>query len=342
MKLKHKILIHIAFWIYMFNQTFLTIVIYWGKEVDIFDQVTVYPVTSFITFYCFYYIYALFFTRKKKLLGVISLLLAFAILIPFRVGLEYLFWKYIGYSHLSKTNMSLVVDSTWWFNSLRLVIIYSFYALLIRLAIGWFETQKLRTELMLEKQAGELALLRSQVNPHFLFNTLNNIYSLVYKKSDDAPEAVMKMSAIMRYMLYDATTDSVLLEKEIEYLNSFIELEKLRIRHSDFVEMNIAGNIEGRTIAPMLLIPFVENAFKHGSKNGPMPGIIINLAVADNRFEFGVINHLRRNTAVTRDQVGGIGLTNIRRRLNLLYPGKHQLDITSDDTSYHIKLILWV
>ena len=106
--------------------------------------------------------------------------------------------------------------------------------------------------------------------------------------------------------------------------------------------MNIAGNIEGRTIAPMLLIPFVENAFKHGSKNGPMPGIIINLAVADNRFEFGVINHLRRNTAVTRDQVGGIGLTNIRRRLNLLYPGKHQLDITSDDTSYHIKLILWV
>ena len=167
-------------------------------------------------------------------------------------------------------------------------------------------------------------------------------YSLVYKKSEDAPEAVMKMSSIMRYMLYDATTDKVLLEKEIEYLKSFIELEKLRIRHKDFVELNISGNVEGRTIAPMLLFPFVENAFKHGSRNMTNPGIRITLAIEPQQIRFEVSNHLRKNASPSKDQVGGIGLINIRRRLNLLYPGKHQLEINSDEIAFNIQLILGI
>jgi LytS/YehU family sensor histidine kinase len=253
--------------------------------------------------------------------------------------MEYLFWKHIGYNHL-KPGEELIVDRMWWFNSLRLVIIYGIYALLIRLAVGWFETQKLRTALKLERQAGELALLRSQINPHFLFNTLNNIYSLVYKKSEDAPEAVMKMSSIMRYMLYDATTDTVPLEKEVEYLKSFIELEKLRIRHPDFVEMTISGSMEGRTVPPMLLIPFVENAFKHGSKNVASPGIRIDLSVSPGEIRFRVSNFLRKNVPAYTDPTGGIGLNNIRRRLNLLYPGKHDLEIKSDEEIYTILLII--
>ena len=341
MKTKYKILIHFAFWIYMFNQVLLTIIMYSSKKYDPFEEITIYPITSFITFYSFYFIFGLFFTRKSKLLPVILLIAVIGILIPLRVGLEFFFWKYIGYSHL-KMSGPLFITSGWWFNSLRLVIIYGIYALLIHLAIGWFDTQKLKTELLLEKQSGELALLRSQINPHFLFNTLNNIYSLVYKKSDDAPEAVMKMSSIMRYMLYDATTDKVLLEKEIEYLKSFIELEKLRIRHKEFVELNITGNAEGRTIAPMLLIPFVENAFKHCSKNVTNPGIRITLSIEPDLFRFEVTNHNRKNITVTKDQVGGIGLTNIRRRLNLLYPGKHQLEISSENDMYNILLILWI
>jgi len=341
MKKKYKILIHVAFWIYMFNQLLLGVAMLSGKKYDAFDDFTIYPITSFITFYSFYFTYGLFFTRKNKLYTVLLLIAVIAILIPLRVGLEYLFWKYIGYSHLS-VKEPLLVDSSWWFNSLRLVIIYGIYALLIKLAIGWFDSQKLRTELLLEKQSGELALLRSQVNPHFLFNTLNNIYSLVYKKSEDAPEAVMKMSSIMRYMLYDATTDKVLLEKEIEYLKSFIELEKLRIRHKDFVEMTVSGTVEGRTIAPMLLIPFVENAFKHCSKNVVNPGIRISLAVDPLQIRFEVSNNIRKNVTVTKDEVSGIGLTNLRRRLNLLYPGKHTLEIYSDEETYTVKLNLSV
>ncbi|MFZ4522385.1 MAG: sensor histidine kinase [Bacteroidales bacterium] len=341
MKQKYKILIHLAFWIYMFNQILLTIVMLSGKNYDPFEEITIYPLTSLLTFYTFYFTYALFFTRKNKRLPIILLISVILILIPLRIGIEYIFWKYIGYSHMSSSE-PLIVNKSWWFNSLRLVTIYGIYALLIQLAIGWFETQKLKTELLLEKQSGELALLRSQINPHFLFNTLNNIYSLVYKKSEDAPEAVMKMSSIMRYMLYDATTDSVLLEKEIEYLKSFIELEKLRIRHKDFVELNITGNVEGRTIAPMLLIPFVENAFKHGSKNVPSPGIRINLAIESRQIRFEVGNHLRKNPALTKDQVGGIGLTNIQRRLNLLYPGRHQLEIISGEDLFTVQLTILV
>ncbi len=339
MKLRYKILIHLAFWIYMFNQILLSVAMMSGKGYDPFEEITIYPFTSLITFYSFYFTYGLFFTRKNKLLPVLLLVAVIGLLIPLRVGLEYVFWKYIGYSHL-KPSEPLIINSSWWFNSLRLVTIYSIYALLIQLAIGWFDTQKLKTELLLEKQSGELALLRSQINPHFLFNTLNNIYSLVYKKSDDAPEAVMKMSSIMRYMLYDATTDNVLLEKEIEYLKSFIELEKLRIKHKDFVELHIHGPVEGRTIAPMLLIPFVENAFKHGSKSVPSPGINIVLSIEPGQIMFDVSNHVRKNATVTKDQVGGIGLTNIRRRLNLLYPGRHLLEISAGEELYHIQLIL--
>jgi two-component system, LytTR family, sensor kinase len=339
MKRKYKILIHVGFWIYMFNQILLSIAMLSGKGYDPFSEITIYPITSFLTFYSFYFTYSLFFTRKNKLYPALLLSTVIFILIPLRVGIEYLFWKYIGYSHM-KPPESLSIDSSWWLNSTRLVTIYGIYALLIQLAIGWFATQKLKTELLLEKQSGELALLRSQINPHFLFNTLNNIYSLVYKKSEDAPAAVMKMSAIMRYMLYDATTDKVLLEKELEYLISFIELEKLRLRDKEFVELNIKGNVEGRTIAPMLLIPFVENAFKHSSKNVTNPGIRINLTIVPQEIRFEVSNHMRKNLTATKDLMSGIGLNNIRRRLNLLYPGKHQLEINSDENLFNVKLIL--
>jgi two-component system LytT family sensor kinase len=339
MKFRYKILIHLAFWVYMFNQTLFTIVMISEKSYDHFGEWTIYPATSFLTFYVLYYCYGLFFKVKNKFIPIMILVASIALLIPVRVGMEYLFWKYIGTGHaMSKEYQT--VSPVFWYNSMRLVLIYGIYSLLIQLAVRWFESQKLKSELLLQTKASELALLRSQINPHFLFNTLNNIYSLVYKKSDDAPEALMKMSSIMRYMLYDATADQVLLEKEIEYLQSFIELEKLRVHQKNFVEMNIAGTIEGRTIAPMMLIPFVENAFKHGNKTCTAPGIRINLYIDPQWIQFEITNCLRKNTDAPRDQVGGIGLHNIRRRLEILYPSKHKLEITQTEESYSVLLII--
>lgn len=335
MKLKSKILVHLFFWIYIINQALFPYYVDKGVDQKYYVEIIIYVLVSMLTFYSVYLSVPFLFSLKNKVISVLLGIVILGILVPVRVGLEFLSWNY-----LSGVSKEMVITSSWWFNSLRLVIIISTYAFLIRLAIGWFETQKLKSELLLQNQTSELALLRSQVNPHFLFNTLNNIYSLVYKKSDDAPAAVMKMSAIMRYMLYDATTDTVLLEKEIEYLKSFIELQLLRIRQKDLVVLTVKGPIEGRNIAPMLLIPFVENAFKHGNKNITPPGIIINLNIEDDRILFEITNYLRKNSATSRDKAKGIGLNNVRRRLELLFPGKHVLDIWENQNMYHVKLIL--
>jgi LytS/YehU family sensor histidine kinase len=291
---------------------------------------------NIINFYAFYLLLPLLIRYRYKLISVfsgISLLFAVAVC---RYFVETIFWKDI----IHAPEKDLLANNAWLYMNVRVSIITGVYAVLIKFAIDWFETQKLKAELINQTQTSELALLRSQVNPHFLFNTLNNIYSLVYKKSEDAPAAVMKLSAIMRYMLYDATTDQVPLEKEIDYLQSFIELQKLRLKEPDFVSLEIQGEVNGHTIAPMLLIPFVENAFKHGSKNVSNPGIRINLTIEENKIRFGVSNFQKSNMIVQNDTAGGIGLQNINRRLQLLYPEKHTLEIRDDKETYSIKLTL--
>ena len=337
MKRKYKILIHVFFWIYIINQALFPYYIQSVKDGFYYKDIIIYVFVGLITFYPIYFSLRFLFSRENKFLSILLGLLLLIILVFLRVGIEFVFWKYITPMNDGKP---IIVDNPWIFNSVRLVIINTIYAVLIRLAIDWYEAQKLKAELINRNQASELALLRSQVNPHFLFNTLNNIYSLVYKKSDDAPEAVMKLSSIMRYMLYDATSDKVLLEKEIEYLKSFIEFQKLRLRQQDFVEINIHGAANGRTIAPMLLIPFVENAFKHGSKNVSNPGIRIDLFIEPQQIQFIVINHLRKGTDTAGDPSGGIGMHNIQRRLDLLYPGKHSLVITEDQDIFTVKLVI--
>jgi two-component system LytT family sensor kinase len=337
MKRRSKILVHVFFWIYIINQALFPYYMNKGIDKNYYLDIIAYVSLAVMTFYAVYLCVPFLLSLKNKILGLFLGIALLAALVPVRVGLEFLFWKY-----LVTTPESMLVDlsSGWWLNSLRLVIILSTYAFLIRLAIGWFDSQKLKSELLLQNQTSELALLRSQVNPHFLFNTLNNIYSLVYRKSEDAPAAVMKMSAIMRYMLFDAAADKVLLEKEIEYLKSFIELQQLRTRQKDFVSLTIRGGLEGRTIVPMLLIPFVENAFKHGNKGAPSPGIIISLTAEPGRIHFEISNYIKKNIEVSPDYVRGIGLNNVRRRLELLFPGKHTLETWEDQDMYHVKLIL--
>jgi two-component system, LytTR family, sensor kinase len=220
---------------------------------------------------------------------------------------------------------------------IRASLVFALYALFISFILAWYLSQKQKAELINQNQASELALLRSQINPHFLFNTLNNIYSLVYKKSDNAPEAVMKLSSIMRYMLYDAVEEKVPLEKEIDYLKSFIELQELRLMNKNFVRFDIHGQVEGWTISPMVLIPFIENAFKHGSKQVKSPGIIIDLTVKDHQIIFNVINFLAKS-ATEKDEAGGIGVHNINRRLELIYPNKHRLEINKTADQFQINL----
>jgi LytS/YehU family sensor histidine kinase len=288
-----------------------------------------------IAFYTIYFSFPRFIALKNKIVtGAAILLLIIAIMVV-RLPVDWFFWKYLG--NLSPGEMQF--DWVWVWNELRLVIINGIYAVLIYYLINAIEIRKLRDELINQRQAGELALLKSQVNPHFLFNTLNNIYSLVYHKSDEAPEAVMKFSSIMRYVLHDANSEVVLLEKEVEYLRSYVELQRLRYKLPGLVRLTIEGKTDGIKIAPMLLIPFVENAFTHGSKNH-QPAITVSLYAEDHLIRFEVFNFIRKNQPVTEKHDSGVGLSNIRRRLELIYPGKYSLSVREEDDQFNVNLVI--
>lgn len=216
--------------------------------------------------------------------------------------------------------------------------VFTGFGFLLRFTFEWFKTQKQKADLINQNQASELALLRNQINPHFLLNTLNNIYSLVYKKDDKAPDAVMKLSEILHYMLYRSNTEKVILDNEIKYLKSFIELQQLRLGNNEFVSFIIHGSASGRTIAPMLLMPFLENAFKHGDRQTRYPDIIIELKMNPREIEFFCKNYVSSYPNKAKDETGGIGLHNIQRRLELLYPGKYILDINPEKNQFSVYL----
>jgi two-component system, LytTR family, sensor kinase len=208
----------------------------------------------------------------------------------------------------------------------------------IRITNEWFKNDKQKKEMENEKLTSELAFLKSQVNPHFLFNILNNICSLARKKSDDTENALIKLSQIMRYMLYESKDEKVSLEKEVDYLQSYIELQRLRISDKVIIKFSITGSPERLMIEPLLLIPFVENAFKHGISYLEESIVNILLIVKEKELTFQVDNSIamKRDAAIQIDS--GIGLKNVRRRLDLLYPGKYTLLVNDNGAVYKIDL----
>lgn len=340
MKRGSIILIHVLFWFYLVNQSLFPL--YTGEIVQakvhwLYYMKEVVASTAFniIAFYTVYFAFPRLFRIKNLLmLSGIALLIIMALTF-FRSASNWYLWHYTAYFPAQQGGYHI----NWVWNDLRLTIITGIYAILIRFLIRAFEMQKQKNELVSQQQASELALIKAKVNPHFLFNTLNSIYSLVYKKSDDAPGAVMKLSSIMRYVLTEADKDFILLDNEIEYLRDYIELQKLRMNNPGFVEVHFRGNTENVWIAPMLLIPFVENAFKHGSKQ-QSPGIIISLDVEGPDIHFEVTNHIRERHISQQKSPGTSGFSNIRRRLELIYPDKHNISVSQGNGLYKVTLII--
>jgi two-component system, LytTR family, sensor kinase len=186
----------------------------------------------------------------------------------------------------------------------------------------------------------ELSLLRSQASPHFMFNVLNNMVALARKKSDLLEPSLLKFSSLMRYMLYDADEEKVPLEKEIEYLHSYIDLQQQRFGKNVQVTVDLQTPKDNYEIEPMLLIPFVENAFKHGT--GLVEGAVIKiqLKVENNKLDFNVQNKYDPSSVEVKDKTSGIGLANVKRRLNLLYGKKHSLLIAQKDNLFTVSLQL--
>ncbi len=185
------------------------------------------------------------------------------------------------------------------------------------------ETETLKTE---------LSFLRSQVNPHFMFNVLNNMVALARKKSDLLEPSLIQLSSLLRYMLYETDEDKVPLQKEVDYLNSYIDLQKQRYGKKLVVKTNVEICDNNYEIEPMLLIPFVENAFKHGTGMIEEPTIIVELKACNNQVHFSVQNKISSSPIEEiKDKTSGIGLTNVKRRLNLLYGNRHTLDIKKEN-----------
>jgi len=288
-------------------------------------------------YFTVYYLLPKFLFKKKYLLfGFIFIASAtFAILLQRAILLE------LVYPYLYPGSDS--ANSPFWkinpfYSFINIYTVVAFFAT-IKLLKYWYQNQQYKLELENKNKSSELALLRAQLNPHFLFNTLNNIDSLILSNQEKASDAIIKLSDILRFIIYD-TKDIISMEREIGYLKNYISLQELRIKDPHFVNFNIEGDFIGKSIAPLLFIPFVENAFKHGLKKVPSPGIIIHLSCTNQSIIFNVRNYYNNDITISKDETPGIGLVNTKRRLELLYPNNFELSIENQNGVYVSHLII--
>lgn len=271
---------------------------------------------------------------QKTFLYVVFLLAGIVLITPVYISLQLIIYRdYPAKASLYYFNISSII-----FLEILVAIASLFYAIIV----DWIKKRAEVTELYTTNIETELNFLKTQINPHFLFNTLNSIYALALKKSDEAPDLILKLSEIMRYMLYDCNADAVPLEQEINYLKNYLELERFRKGNINEITFDVEGNPEEKKIAPLLLITFVENAFKHGVNNIEKGYVHIHFRILEDTLEFEIENSVSPQIHLSKFQQksGGIGLENVRRRLELIYPGKNTLDIKKSLDSYKVNLTI--
>jgi len=213
---------------------------------------------------------------------------------------------------------------------LKFLIVF-FLSVLLKVRELWIKTQD-------EKKATELSYLKLQVNPHFLFNTLNSIYSLALEKSDKTPSAIVKLSELMRYVTSEVNDDFVPLQKEVNYISNYIELQRIRLGETASIDFSITGTIANQKIAPLVLIPFIENAFKFGVNPEERSHIRVSLIIKSDQVLLTIYNKKVKLDKSVR--TNGTGLKNVRQRLELIYPTSHTLSIRESDKDFSVELML--
>jgi len=331
-----RILQHILFWIL----SFLILVRFFNTSNQVEKIDVIYTLIFHVSLLTGVYINLLvlipYLLRKKKYL-LYSLLLVVTIagtsgfnLITFDKWIDYVL---PGYYFISFYDFADI---------LKFVVIYISLTTLLKLSKGWFMLVEANQQLMKieqEKTKTELLALRSQINPHFLFNSLNSIYSLAMKGSKKTPKIILLLSDLMRYMLYETNEELVPLKKEIQYLENYIELQKLRTEENANITFQMNGKADDQEIAPLIFLPFVENGFKHGIKGETSGGYVnINFHISEGTASMEITNNKGTVDEVEKNELKGIGLANARRRLELSYPGKHELDIMDTDDVFKVKL----
>lgn len=252
--------------------------------------------------------------------------------------LNYLFRSFIFIPILEYLQLDTINKNRWETNSFLVLTTTAGVTSVIVLFKHWMRKQQEWMQAEKEKIMSELQLLKAQVHPHFLFNTLNNIYSFSLENSPKTPGMILKLSSLLGYMLYDCKAEEVLLEKEIEVMKNYIDLEKERYGNKIDISLNIEGDIKDRFMAPLLLLPFLENAFKHGtSEQLEKSWLSIDISVKQFTLRCKIANSKNEIVPVSKS---GIGIQNVKQRLRFLYPNKHELKLSDEGVFFVVSLVI--
>jgi len=330
-----RVLMHVGFWILWLSRTFYDIISLYGIGIGECLFMIVYASTQIPMMYFHLYVLVpkLLNRRYYVLYGVSTVALVFA-------------YSWVNYTLL--TMIPANVSSAGLMDYISQLdppydILEGFFTLVITYALKYagqaLSSQNKLLQLQKDNLILELSALKSQINPHFLFNTLNNIYSLSLRKSDKAPEMILKLSDMMRYVLYECNAGAVPIEREIQFIKNYMDLERLRHGDEVRIQFTLNGNPGENKIEPLLLIPIVENSFKHGINNQLEKGFIeILMEVKDKKLSLQTLNSVQNGKPTGLKH--GIGIDNVRKRLELLYPQNHRLQISPNEKTWKVNLEL--
>lgn len=336
---KYRVFFHALFWVVAIG---MYTVVYGTNDGRYYQQLMVNLITlpvKMMATYSAVYILLPYFLLKRKYATFFPLLLVSAVvfswldwMVIYNFALNFYYkdkWGMMNYS-LSFQIMKGIIH-------IYPIVIAASAIKIVKL---WFSHMEQSKQLEKDKIEAELKFLKAQINPHFLFNTLNNLYALTLKKSDEAPKVVLKLSELLDYMLYECSANTVSLENEVKHLKNYIELERLRYGNRLTFEALFDGDFSHYTIAPMIILPFIENSFKHGASSSCLkPYIRLRVSIREGKLDVEISNN-KGVTTSTRSTSEGIGMKNVKRRLELQYPGAYQLAVDNRQDQFTVKVTI--
>ena len=332
---KYRVLNHILFWIFIFTFYTVPYLLSIGFAFEAFINIIYIPIDIIGVYIVIEYLIPRFVLKKRRfeifILGTaVIIALNIAISLYIKVNIQPMLGFWVARRPLSTEIFSALLNN--------FMIIGT--ATAFKLFRHSYNIQLTQSELERKTIQSELGILRSQVNPHFLFNVLNNIDALIYEDKEKASNAIVLLSKIMRYMLQESTHEMVKLDKELSYIQDYLELAKLSFSDPNFLEFEQKGALNSQLVPPLLFIPIIENAVKHCNKQSESPGVKINFSVYTDCIELYTSNFVKRNNFKLPDSGTGTGLKNVEKRLKLLYGNNFTFDIRKDMDKFevHIKV----
>ena len=352
MKKSFIALLHIGFWTCYFTLIAIMLAVYYRSSINVSNQESRILnalkslflfafIPSFISYWTYYFLlFPKYLIHKRIFYSIIHGIListgaALIVYMLIRYSIEsgYMIDMDDAGKHGRSTAITVIIAMT------IIGLISGVVALVIKGFINWYNEKKLKEALKEKNHEMEMALIKSKLDPHLLFNTINNIDALIIKDAVEASNYLNKLSDIMRFMLYETMAEKILLSQEIEYIEKYIALQKIRTANVNYVHFSVTGNIGNKSIAPMVFIPFIENAFKHTNNKKLENAITVHIIISNKTIQLVCENKFDSKPAV-RQPDSGLGNELIQKRLQLIYPEKHTLEVNKTNELYTVNLTI--